>query len=241
MINAAPLRFHFNPTGAVLDSALDCEAEVFLAHYGNTEEQLLAEYGQYDSASVFMALANHDNHVIAASRLIVPGPAGLKTLNDTSRAPWSVDGYRSARAAGIDVARTWDVATIAVRSGIGARRLFASAALYHGLVLSARMNDIRAIIMTVDERVRSLLTGSGLITSALPGTGPAPYLGSTSSTPVYAHCAAMLDTQRRINPEGARLIADGVGLDGIAVPDNTAFRITAMHPMKTGRRVLERA
>ncbi|NTW41074.1 MAG: sce7725 family protein [Cellulomonadaceae bacterium] len=35
----------------------------------------------------------------------------------------------------------------------------------------------------LDERVRRLLDSAGLITNPLPGTGPAPYLGSEASTP----------------------------------------------------------
>ena len=48
------------------------------------------------------------------------GEPGLKTLDDLSREPWRVDGMRPARAAGIDPATTWDIATLGVRSGSGA-------------------------------------------------------------------------------------------------------------------------
>lgn len=115
-------RLHFDPQGAVLASARECEAEVFLRWYGNTREQLAQEYSRYDAHSTFLALADPDGQVLAAARLISPGPAGLKTLDDISSAPWGVDGRRVAHAARMDLNTTWDVATIGVRRGAARRR-----------------------------------------------------------------------------------------------------------------------
>jgi hypothetical protein len=51
---------------------------------------------------------------------------------------------------------------------------------------------------------------------------------------------AMLDHQRIANPEGYRLVAQGVGLDDMTVPDVTAFRLGASVADPLGRsRVLE--
>jgi hypothetical protein len=220
---ATPLRLVFDPSGDVLASARDCEAAVFLSVYGNTVEQWQVEYGPYEDASVFMALVAAGDEVVAACRLITPGHAGLKTLNDAARPPWSVDGLRSARAARIDPARTWDVATIAVRRHAGPSRMFAAAALYHGVALAARVNRIQSIVMIMDERARRLLTVIGVLTQALPGTCAAPYLGSPASTPLFGHLDQMTDSQRRVNPEAHRLISQGVGLDGVAVPEQASF------------------
>ena len=224
-MTATPLTLVFDPVGEVLASARECEAEVFLGTYGNTLDELEAEYGPYEQASVFMALAAASGEVVAACRLITPGQAGLKTLNDAARMPWLVDGLRSARAARIDPSRTWDVATIGVRPHVGAARLFAAAALYHGVALAARVNRIQSIVMIMDERARRLLTAIGVETRALPGTHAAPYLGSPASTPLYGHLDQMADQQRRVNPEAHRLIGQGVGLDGVSVPEQAAFRL----------------
>jgi hypothetical protein len=222
---ATPLRLKFNPTGAALAAARACEAETFLTTYGNATADFDLEYGPYEAASTFLTLTKADGDVVATCRLIMPSPAGLKTINDASRAPWLVDGARSARAAGIDLSRTWDVATIAVRRDAGLSRLFAAAALYHGIALAARANRIQTIVMIMDERARRLLTGTGVLTQPLPGTHPGPYLGSTESTPLYGNMAQMADVQRRINPEGHRLIGQGVGLDGVTVPALTDFEL----------------
>jgi hypothetical protein len=220
-----PLRLVFDPVGDVLSAARECEEQVFARTYGNTADELLIEYGPYEDATVFMAVADASDDVVAVCRLIVPGPAGLKSLDDAGRPPWQVDGVRAARAAGIDPARTWDIATIGVRPDRGAPNLLTAAALYHGIVVATRVNRIRSVVMIMDERARRLLSAVGVRTNALPGTRVAPYLGSPASTPLYLHLAEMLDHQRRANPEGYRLVGQGLGLDGVTVPEPDAFRL----------------
>lgn len=218
-----PLALHFDPDGDLLEAARSCEADVFLRWFGNTREQLDDEYAAYDHASVFIALARADDDVIGACRLIVPSPAGLKTLNDVAREPWCLDGERSARAAGVDPGNTWDVATLGVRAGLGGAGMLAAAALYHGLIVASRVNKVQSIVIMIDEQVRTLLTSIAMFTHALPGASSAPYLGSPATTPVYGNCAQMLDTQRRENPDAHRLIAQGVGLDGVTSINEADF------------------
>ncbi|MET1037201.1 MAG: hypothetical protein ABW075_02950 [Aeromicrobium sp.] len=216
-MTAAPLRFVFDPKGEELAAAKRCEADVFLDTYGNTVEQFELEYGPYEDSTGFMTVLEDDGEAVGTVRFIAPGPAGLKTLNDVSRPPWQVDGLRSARAAGVDPARTWDIATIAVRRGAGRGGLCASA-LYHGIITAALANDIDFIVMIMDSHARNLLSGLGLPTLALPGTGTAEYLGSPSSTPLWSHLNRGLEQQRHESPDAYRLIVHGIGLDGIAMP-----------------------
>ena len=95
----ALLNLHFDAQGDLLESARQCEEDVFLQAFGNTRAQLDEEYGPYDDQSVFVAVADESGHVVGACRLITPGSAGLKTLNDVARQPWGIDGVRSASAA----------------------------------------------------------------------------------------------------------------------------------------------
>lgn len=224
MVMGTDLRLHFNPQGAVRRAALDCEADVFLEHYGNTRDELEAEYGDYDAGSVFIAVTDRDNVALAAARLINSQPAGLKTIHDIGRAPWGVDGARSARAAGLDLASTWDVATFGVRRGIRGSMLL-SAALYHAVIRGGMVNDVRSIVMIMDERARRLFTSVGFYSHLLPGTKPAPYLGSAKSTPLWGHRDALVDGQRLANPDAYRLITLGIGLDGISVPPAEEFHL----------------
>jgi hypothetical protein len=211
--------------GDLLDRARACEAEVFLRAYGNTEADLAEEYGPYEDASLFIALTDNAGEVCGTCRLILPSPVGLKTINDVGRPPWTIDGARAVRATGADPSRTWDVATLAVRPR-GTVTPLASAALYHGLVMATRANAVPWIVMTLDERARRLLAMAGFVARAIPGTVPAPYLGSPASTPLVGDVAAMIDSQRRTNSDAYRLMSLGVGLTDIDVPPLTHWVVS---------------
>lgn len=219
---STPFTLHFDPRGEVLAAARACESDVFLSEYGNTAEQWAQEYGPYDDSSVFVAVTEPGGDAVAVMRLVLPGVAGLKTLVDVGRPPWSIDGVRAARAAGMAAAHTWDVATIAVRKSVPRGGLL-SAALYNGLLQATRANAARWIVMIMDVRARRLLNMVGLHTRVLPGAGIAAYLGSDASVPLWAEVAPMVDNQRRVNPDAYRLISLGVGLDGVAVPHPREF------------------
>jgi len=226
-MTAAPLRFVFDPEGEELEAALRCEADVFLEMYGNTAEEFEIEYGPYSDSTGFMTVLEEDGEAAATARFIAPGPAGLKTLNDVGRPPWEVDGLRSARAAGIDPDRTWDIATIAVRRGAGRGGLCASA-LYHGLINATNANEIEFVVMIMDSHVRHLLTSVGMHGQALPGTKTAEYLGSPSSTPLWANVHRRLEQQRHDSPDAYRLISQGIGLDGITMPTDWTWHRRAV-------------
>jgi hypothetical protein len=225
----SPLRFVFDPQGEELAAAKRCEADVFLAAYGNTTEEFDLEYGPYTDQTGFMAVLQDDGEAVASLRFIANGPAGLKTLNDVGNPPWQVDGLRSARAAGVDPDRTWDIATIAVRQGAGRGGLCAGA-LYHGIVRGAFANDVDYIVMVLDSHVRRLLSGLGLIMHALPGTKAAEYMGSTSSTPLWAHLNRGLEQQRHDSPDAYRLIFQGIGLDGVTMPTDWTWQRRSLEP-----------
>ena len=217
-------RLLVNPSGDLLAAAKDCEAEVFERWYGNSRAQLDDEYGPYEDATVFLAVADSLGDVVAAMRLIAPGGAnGLKTLTDIEKEPWRIDGRRSAAAAALKPETTWDVATVSVRrrhQGAGVRHSFA---LYHALGIVARVNGMSAFLAIVDSRVRRMLDSVGLVTRNLPGTFPGAYLGSEASTPIFADCVAMLAAQRRDHPDGFSLVTLGQGLDGISIPADSDF------------------
>lgn len=227
-MTAAPLRLVFDPTGDELAAAQQCEADVFLETYGNTAEEFDLEYGPYDSATGYMTVLQDDGLAVGAVRFIAPGPAGLKTLNDVSRPPWEIDGVRSARAAGVDISRTWDIATIAVRKGYGRGGLCA-AALYHGIIAAAYANDIDFIVMIMDIHARRLLTSLGMQTQALPGATSGEYLGSPDSLPLWGHLHRAMEQQRIESPDAYRLIFQGIGLDGITLPADWTWRRGVHH------------
>lgn len=219
------LRLEFDPQGERREATRACEAEVFFQSFGNTAEQMAEEYGPYEDASVFVAVTDPGGAVVAAGRLITPGPAGLKTLNDLARPPWCIDGAAAAAAAGINLAATWDVATIGVRRRHPSFHPQLSAALYHGFFLAGRANGIDASVAIIDTAVRDRLESAGILYRPFPGAAAAPYLGSPASTPVYAVFAEQLDTLRRLRPDRYQLLALGLGFDGVAVPPLGEFRL----------------
>lgn len=231
---ASLLHLNFNVTGFLLDAARECEEDVFLKAFGNTREQLDLEYGPYDAQSVFLTVSDADAVVIGSCRIITPGPAGFKTLNDIKGDPWFIDGERSARAAGADLNVTWDIATLGVRGSHRSSRVQVAMALYHGILRGARANGIRSLVSVLDEPARRVLAALDLAHLTLPGTSSAPYLGSASSTPVYYH-ASMLDASRRANPESFRMVVQGSGLEGIALPDDSAYVLPQVMPARPRR------
>lgn len=219
---SSTLTLKFNVQGDDLVAARECEADVFLTAFGNTREQLAEEYGPYEDQSIFLSVTDDAGNTLGSCREIVPGPAGLKTVNDVSRAPWFVDGPRSARAAGVDPMLAWDLATLGIRREFRSHRLMVGCALYYGLFRSARVNGVPAIVSVMDDHMRRTLGAFDVDCPALPGTSTGEYLGSTASTPVY-YLATMLDVQRRRNPDAYRLLSLGIGLDGVTVPDDDSF------------------
>ncbi len=210
--------------GDLAAQARDCEASALDAHFGLNREILDAEFVDYEDASVFLTISDDGGTVHAAARFILPNPKGLKSLSEMSREPWSLDGHAVARDAGLDLTTTWDVASFSRRPGLaGGNRL--ALALSHGLILASRANGVTSVVAILNETVRSYLAMFGLIYIPLPGAATLPFDGSPASTPVYASYGQFLDTARRLNPEGYRLVAQGIGLDGITVPPLSHFEL----------------
>jgi len=222
--SAAPYRLVFQPEPVLRAAAFAHEASIFGSVYSVPYDFHVAEFAPYEAQSAFLVVVDQEERVRATMRLVTPGPAGIKTIVEAARSPWFLEAERAADAVGLDLAKTWDVATLAVGSGLGRDRLVVTASLYHGLTVAARRNRVTSLLMTVDERVRGILeTYFGLYTTALPGAVPKPFEGSPASTPVYGHCADMLTAQRKLNPEAYRLLTLGVGLEGVEIPSEQQF------------------
>lgn len=224
MASAAPYRLIFQPGPDLRAAAFAHEASIFGSVYSVPYDFHVAEFAPYEAQSAFLVVVDCEDRVRGTMRIVTPGPAGLKTIVEAAKSPWFIEAERAALAVKLDLASTWDVASLAVGSGLGRDRMIVTAALYHGLTVAARRNRVSSLLMTVDERVRGILqTYFGLYTTALPGATPQPFEGSPASTPVFGHCASMLSLQRRKNPEAYRLLTLGIGLDGMTVPGEEHF------------------
>jgi hypothetical protein len=224
------LRLVFDARDEVAEAARRCEADVFLARFGNTPEQLAVEYGPYEETSVWLAVVDGHGVAQAAGRLIRPGPPGLKTLNDLRRDPWRVDPVAAAHRAGVDPQVSWESATFAVRSGLRLRGYDAMEALFYGLAVGSLVNGFEAVVAVIDDRVLRVFGSIGLFLNPFPGTRPGPYLGSPRSSALYAFTDEILATQRRVAPDKWRAITTGEGITGITVPEPATMLLPPLEP-----------
>jgi len=204
------------------EEARRCEAASLAATFGITQQVLDEAYVGFEEYSVFLTISDDTGTVHAAARVILPGPAGFISLGELLTHGWNVDGYALARETGLDLTTSWEMSTFCRRPDTpgGNQRALA---MIHGLSLAMRANGATVLLGILNENVRSYLEMFGLMFTTFPGTVPLPYYGSPASTPVFARHSEFLDTARRRNPEGYRLVAMGVGLDGITVPPLSEF------------------
>jgi N-acyl-L-homoserine lactone synthetase len=221
----ADLTLHFDPRGALLQSTLDCEEEVFAERYSWPREDTRAYYAPYDASSTYVAVADPDGRVVAMARYIYPSNVGLATVNEMALEWHLDDGEELLARTGLDLSRTWDVGSVAVRKDARRYGVMHAAALYHGLLKASAANDVRGFVSLIDERVRRLLGMFGLIVHPIPGTTTAAYGGSKATTPVWANMATFVGDQRRNDPDSYRLVTLGVGLAGVRVPGPEAFKL----------------
>jgi hypothetical protein len=211
----------FTPDDPGAALARHVEREVFEEAFGNSPLLLAEEYGPYESASVFFCVIDHLRRLPAgAARVILPSPAGLKSVNDVKRF-WGTD--LAAVSPTWTATNTWDVATLAVSAeyrGKGARGMVSSS-LYQGICTSGRLVGVEHFITILDVPVLRLLQwqmGRGF--TSFDGVAATSYLGSEASLPVWAELA---DWHRRLTESDeatAKMLFEGQGLEAsVASPD----------------------
>lgn len=201
------------------------ERDVFAEFFGNTPELLAAEYEPYESASMFLVVIDHRRLVPAGvMRVLVPSPAGHKSLHDIPRV-WgeACDEVLARSGAPIDLSNCFDVATFAIaRDYRGpASEGLVSLALYQALVQTANVYGARwfvaivdvAVLDAIEERMASFFT-------KFVGLQPVCYLDSPASIAGYVD----LDSYRARLPAIDRSIYetlfDGTGLEAaVSTPD----------------------
>lgn len=230
---------HFDPDGPLLAATLQCENDVFVARYGEDPQALDRYHAPYAGASTFLCIADKDGQVAAMARLVHPSPAGLITLVDITEEPWHADAEATFAQTGLDPARTWDLASVAVRKASGGQTALFAATIYHGLIKALQANRVDGFVAVLDVRMGRILNMLGVVLHPLPGIEPLPYWGSPLSAPSYAHLDTLLDQQRRTSPEGYRLVTLGIGLDGMRVPPIEAFQLQRPRSVQLPAQVAE--
>lgn len=207
--------YAFDEPGASI--ARELEQQVFLEAFGNTAEQLAAEYGPYESSSLFFCVIDHRRATIAGMmRMILPTPhgPGLKSLADLEPA-WGTSASDLLAQAGLDleIERTWDIATLAVaheyRSAASAGLV--SLGLFQSFVLTAHSAGINSFVMILDHIVFRMLR----LRVRVPFIALAesrPYLGSPASIPSFLLLDQWRERLRQGSPELLDVIFEGRGI-----------------------------
>ncbi|MGV1006285.1 MAG: hypothetical protein ACOYEV_16295 [Candidatus Nanopelagicales bacterium] len=164
------------------------EARAFSHWYDNTAEELLTEFESYADCSRMLGCWTKDQSQLLGILRYTIGRQ--KTLDDLAGPPWHLEPAAVARRAGLDPRFTVDVATFAVdRTAAGSP---AADRLCFGLFQIAVGAQLQAITAMLDDRILQLLAKRGIQFQLLPGTWPAEYLGSPSTSPVYCRIDEML-------------------------------------------------
>lgn len=216
MASDRPLRLCFPCSGPDEAAARDCERRVFGLRFGNSPAQLREEYGPFEDGTSFGAVLLPDGSATGAVRLLRDGPAGLKTLQDASRPPWSLPVGSTCRAAGLDQAAVWDVGTFGVDArayGTGSHAV--TLALLCLMFGAFRDNGVPSFLALMDRQAARAFAAVGLRMTDLPGARPAPYLGSPESVPAYAVVADLHRRQAVDRPDVHEQVFHGAGMTDV--------------------------
>lgn len=175
------------------DSCRGIESAVFREFFGNDPETMQAAYEPYEAASTWLLVVDrHRQRVAGTIRVIKHSSAGLKTLVDVSRPPLSIPTFRVLEQHGVDLAKTWDVGTLAVLPEYRGDHLVASE-LYGQLYSAARRARVKHLVTVLDDHAyQQLVTVLGVPWEPMCGSEPGPYLGSVKSHAVVGHLAKAL-------------------------------------------------
>ncbi len=217
--------FQADEAGAELGRHL--ERRVFLEAFGNTPELLAREYGAYEEHSVFICVVDHLRRVPAGvMRVLLPSPAGFKSLNDLEEV-WgeSVGTLTDRTGIVLDPLKTWDVATLAVAPEYRSKaaRGLVSMGLYQSLTLSARVCGTEWFVAILDMPVFRLIRWKlRMIFAGYKGLGPLPYLGSQASIPAWCDVVAAERHLAATDAELHAILVQGTGLEPALRPVDLA-------------------
>jgi len=196
------------------------ERGVFLEVFGNTPEQLAHEYDRYEPGSVFITVIDHARRVpCGMMRVLVPSPAGFKSLDDVL-AGWDVPvpALLARVDTEWDLDRVWDFATLAVAPeyrGEAALGLVTQALLQTVTVLGGVCDFDRYVAILDVPVLRMLQWRIARPFEAFPGVDAREYLGSAASMPVWGSRRAWSEQLAARDPVLHELLFAGRGLESV--------------------------
>jgi hypothetical protein len=225
----------FPAHAAESELARHIEREVFYEFFNNTPELLAAEYGPYEDATVFLCVLDHRRHVPAgAMRLVLPSPAGLKSLADVESV-WGqrLDQVLKRSKLAIETDRVWDVATLAVESEYRrkASNGLVSLALYQCFAQLALRCNVGWFVAILDLVVLNLIQQvTRQAFQRFAGLEPRPYLDSPASLPVYSDVATSSARLETADPSMYEILVEGRGLEAVVRPPDWDAVLAQLFP-----------
>lgn len=193
------------------------ERTVFLEAFGNTPELLAEEYDPYEASSIFICVLDQMRRLPAGvMRVLLPSPAGFKSLKDIEPV-WGepADVLIARTAMGMDLACTWDIATLAVAPDYRGKATtgLVSMGLYQTLGMVTSRCGIDWLVAILDAVVYRILRKLQMPFTGYRGTAPMPYLGSAASLPVWCDVASMRAHIAGTDPDLYAAYFEGAGLE----------------------------
>lgn len=209
------------------------EQSVFFEEFGETPEIFAREAGPYEAASLFICVIDHLRRLPAGvMRVVVPSPAGFKSLNDIE-AVWgeSAETLIERTGMGLELQRTWDVATLAVLPDYRklATKGLVAMGLYQTVTRAALASGVRWLVAIFDMPAYRLLRWKlGMVFAGYTGIGPRPYVGSSASLPAWCDLCETDVRMAERDPDMHALLFEGVGLEAALRPADLS-RFAALH------------
>lgn len=189
------------------------EAKVFLETFGNTKNDLDREYSPYEARSFFLFVYDHaDSRAAAMARIIIPNAVtNLQTkTTDDIESLWGLRGTDIALGGRfLKDENYWDVATLAVdRTYKGPGRAgIVSLAIYNTIMTSAMHCGVDVVIAILDEvAYRTSKWQYHEPFKPLDTLSALPYMGSSSSLPVYCEFSAVKARLEMQKPDIAKML-----------------------------------
>lgn len=201
------------------------ERAVFGEFFGESEEFLHQEYDRYEPGSVFLTVIDHLRRVPAgAMRVILPSPAGLKSLQDIERV-WGQDPDTVLARSGItyDPSTYWDLATIVVMPEYRSSSTngLISLAVTQAVITLAGRNGVDLGIAVFDLVALDIIQAvCGRAWQPFAGIEPMGYLGSPSSIACFCDMPEYRQRLALTDPALHETLWLGRGLEAaVSTPD----------------------
>ena len=220
------------------DLARHVEQSVFLEAFGAHSDHWGHEYGRYEASSLFICVVDHLRWLpVGAMRVVLPSPAGFKSLDDLERF-WGERAEVILERTGMtfDLTKTWDVATLAVDPEYRGRATHGLVAmgLYQTLTLAARSSGIDWLVAIFDmPTFRMLRWKMHMVFAGYAGVGPVPYLGSPACIPAWCDLCAAERVLAASDRDLHAILFEGTGLEsGLRPADPASFEGLTTRPLK---------